>query len=85
MSKKGKNGKALGAMRMVELGWKQLQLWLEPDDFERLREWANAECRTPTNLAKKVLTDAIRNAEFLTNAELARRAKIECENGKPDW
>lgn len=69
-----------GAGRMIELGYKQLQLWLDPSEFKRLQEVAAAEFRTPTNWAKMTLASAIADAKFLTTAELAALAKKELNN-----
>lgn len=82
MKKAKQRTRKSGAMRMVELGWKQMQLWIDPTVYEGLYQLARAERRTPSNLVRKLIEDAVKNSTHPTTAELARRAKAELNNEK---
>lgn len=61
MANKRKKGRH-GASRMIDLGYKPVQLWLPPETHEALRALADEDQRPMTKFVSLLIEEAIRAA-----------------------
>ncbi len=53
--------KVRGAVRMKQLGQKAIQLWLTPDQFEKLTAASKKERRTRTDMVRCLVLDFLKS------------------------